>query len=216
MATQQIKQITDHAEQAIDRLPSYQKLAANYGKLFRALFRSAQNLEDLLWDFLNKRAISTAEGKQLDNLGTYLDVGRFGGESDTSYRLRLQGAAANLASSGTPGVLIDTFGILTVANSVLLEEAYPASVILTAFVDNDVTLDDEIRDVMESTAAAGVALALQTQLTTQQFLWGDSANADSNGDLLPGSSGFGDSADTDANGDLDQSEGGGNLARAIP
>lgn len=134
------EKITDHADQAVARLPGYQQSATNYLKLLNALNTEVQALEDVLWQLSEERHLSVAVGTQLDNLGTILNVPRQGLDDD-NYRIVIAGAAAALGQSGEAEALIAAYGrvwlgIATVtANSIHLEELTHAAVRITAEID---------------------------------------------------------------------------------
>lgn len=209
--------IADHAAVAVSRLPSYEQKGPNWGRLIRALLDGAQTVEDTLDDFIEERSLSTSAGQQLDNLGTVMNLPRAGGQADADYRAALLGRAGSMGSSGTMDQLVDVLGIAVPGFvQILTQEHAPATVEMTAVGPDTLTpqQDADVREIMTRTKAGGVGLILNIN-EEPLFLWGDSADADVNGDLSPSINGYGDSADADAGGDLDPGEGGGNFARNI-
>lgn len=211
-----------HIQEAQDFVPGHLKTAVNFNKLIAIFVQLHQDLEDELDDLLNNVTDLTinAVGVQLDTIGIILNVDR-NGEADAEYRIRLQGEAAKLAKSGEPETVIDAYKLVTVANRILLVEFSPATVELTAFVNDDdftLTQDQAIIDTMQEVIAAGVGTSLQIQENPDNvFLFGDTADADANGDILiEQDHGLGDTADADANGDIAPGLGkGGKIARVL-
>lgn len=218
MPTPVPSKITDQVARAIARNPGFTQGSPNIGKLDTALITSAQRLEDTLDDLINKQALSTAEGVQLDNLGTILNLERVPGQSDSDYAAALLGRSSAIsARSGTAEQLISTFLLLTEADSIISTDLYPATFELTAIgplVDDGVPSDAVLSSSMGDAKPAGVQLILQVD-DTPVFLWGAEADTDVNGDLPSNTTGFGDEADADANGDILPGVGGGNWARVL-
>lgn len=214
--------ITDHGERGIARLPGYQQEAENWGKLLRAMGSEIQAVENALDQLENERHLSVSIGQQLDDIGTILNLEREA-RSDDDYRFALQGQAAATAGSGEGDRLLDGYLFLTQADSVLYTEYQPATVELGAFIEEDAfsTSDDTaITRAMVATKAAGVGLILIVVVDSTDglsFLWGDSADADANGDIpADADHGWGDSADADVNGDITPGLGqGGNFGRLL-
>jgi len=180
-----IKQITDHAAAAQARLPSQFIGATKLQALIGKIGERAQGIETVLFDLLNNRALSTATGLQLDNLGTILDTARTVGETDDSYRARLFSATSQLQKSGEPEHLIEIFNFLLNPDSMILQEIYPAGVQLTAHDDTDpesFTIDSDTREAMDNVKAAGIELILQMATTSDYFMMADESETDVNGD----------------------------------
>ena len=216
------EEITDHAAQAIARLPGFQQEGLNWGRLLRALVGPVQDLETAFAQLLDERSVGAAVGAQLDGIGTILVLTRTGGESDTDYRGRLQGQASQLAKSGEIETVIAAWRLVwapvTTVDRVILEELQPATIIVTAVMDDETSpspsFDAAAAATMEKVVAAGVGIALLVS-QSPEFLWGNEADADANGDLVAGPNGFADEADADGNGDIAPGDGGGNFARVI-
>lgn len=210
--------ITDLVDRAIARNPGFTQGSVNVSRLNTALTNSVQRLEDTLDDLINKRALSTSEGLQLDNLGTILDLVRIPGQSDSDYAAALLGRSSALsARSGTAEQLISTYLLLTNADFIVSVDLFPATFELTAvgsLVDDGVPADLTIISAMDDAKPAGVLLILQLD-NTPEFLWGAASDTDANGDLLPSINGFGDDADAGGNGDIAPGVGGGNFARNL-
>ena len=219
MATPVSPKITDHTTQAENRLPGFEQESIFIKALIRSVVGEVQPLEDVADDILNKRAISTAEGVQLDNIGTILNLTRTIGQSDASYAAALLGRASSIsAGSGTAEQLIQTLLLLYGADGgdVTYADLGNASAELFIVVDDDGDpADSDVVATMNSAKAAGVRLAIAILDPAPFFLFGDDADADGNGDLDASANGFGDDADADGNGDISPGVGGGNFARLV-
>lgn len=62
-------QITDHADQAVNRLPNPLRGQPKLEALVRALVGPIQHVEDALWQLLTERTIDIATGVTLDSIG---------------------------------------------------------------------------------------------------------------------------------------------------
>ncbi len=216
---------TAHVTEAKARVPGFLKdaIAPNFNKIIKILADRYQGLENELDDLLNNvtDVAINAIGAQLNIIGVIVDRKRIIGESDDLYRIRLLAQAARLAKSGEPEAVIDAYKLITLANRVLLVEFDPISIELTAFVDDDdftIEEDQAIIDSMNEVIAAAIGTSLLVQENPDQvFLWGDTADADANGDIsLDVDHGLGDVADADANGDIPPGLGeGGKIARVL-
>ena len=98
----------------------------NFQKLIKALCISAQELQDVLWQLKTERWLSTAFGRQLDEIGVILGLLRNVDESDEDYRERLEFQIFINISSGTPEDIIRAIKFLTEANYIGFFDVYPA------------------------------------------------------------------------------------------
>lgn len=204
-----IEQITDHADQAKDRLPRHLDAATNFLALLDIVGARTQELETQNFKLLDERHLSVAVGVQLDGLGQILNLPREVGQNDADYRAELVAATGVLAQSGQIEVLIDTFLRLSLALFLTVDEIYPARMQMVAHYDADTVdpaIDQAILDAMDRIKAGGVGLDLLYAEETTFFSFADVSEVDAS-DNGPSSAdnGFGDEA---------LSEGGG-LARLI-
>lgn len=218
MAEQKVKEVTDHVAGAQARLPGHLRAGANFLKMVELLISPVQDLETDLRALLVDKLLD-GTGAQLDQVGEILDVARLSGESDSDYKTRLLGFATQKISSGEMETLIQAMILLLDANKVYTAEHGPATVELTAQLDpgeDDTSTDTDIITSMNKSVAAGVTTILQT-VETSEFWFGDQANANASGGVpFDADHGFGDSDDADVNGDITPGAGnGGNWARVL-
>lgn len=139
--------ITNHAEQAIERLASQFRAATmglddnNIEGLLRDLISPVQDIEDTLWQLFIERTIYTAVGAQLDVIGRILGFPRNTPDDDI-YRVYLLGQIKALRSQGTIDDLISLVQTLVsgTTGQVHLEEYFPAAVVI--YVDSVVVTPD--------------------------------------------------------------------------
>ncbi len=190
-----ITKVTTHEADAKARLPGWLVDSTNYRAFLDILVTPYQDAEDLLIALLDGHSIETAVGVQLDVIGEILDLSRTSaGETDTAYRTRLFGRAAELSASGEPETLIATWLRIWTAIRVIFEEFEPATFGVTAEVTtdpNDPDQDQAALTAIRSAKAGGVGV-IPAVVETPEFLWGDSADADGNGDLPDSIHGWGD------------------------
>ena len=81
-------QVTDHATEAVDLLLSQFKGKVRFEAFIAALVRPLQQIETDVFAMLGQQTIATAEGTQLDGIGSLVGISR-GGRLDAAYRLVL-------------------------------------------------------------------------------------------------------------------------------
>ena len=218
MPTPVSPKITDHTTRALARMPGYQQGSTLLRSIVRATTSEIQPLEDTLDDVINKRAISTGEGVQLDNVGTILNLARRIGQSDASYVSDLRGRASVMSvGSGTAEQLIQIFLILyggSIGDAAYADLGNATAELFVEVVDDGDPTDENVINAMGAVKAAGVKLSLGI-LTPPLFLFGTEADADANGDLPASINGWGDETDADVNGDILPGVGGGNFTRIL-
>jgi len=150
----------DYSSDAKDKQVEFFKGKVNAEKLLDVFSAQVQGLESLIKDFHSLRFLETATGVQLDGLGQYLLIDR-GTNTDEQYRSRLKSAVFEKFNAGQVEPLLQAYKTLTQSDQVLVDQYYPATVILTALLD-DTTLSDTdlINAAMQRVKAAGVELAV--------------------------------------------------------
>ncbi len=208
----------DRVEESVARLPGWLESSTNFKNFIEVLSQPFQDIEDLLDSILNGYSIDTAVGVQLDVIGRILALERTSAsETDTSYRARLFGRAAELSRSGEAEVLISVWKDIWTATKVYYSELYPAGFEVAAEVTTDPkngALDAAAVASIRSAKAGGVGVSAMVSVTPV-FLWGTVANVDASGNLPDSIHGFGSSGDVDGNGQLAPGDGGGNFSRAL-
>lgn len=118
---------TNHVERGLKRLLSQYRRPKIQAWLTAYLNR-VQELEDALWEIINGRNLETAEGVQLDLLGTIVGRGR-NGLSDTLYRLAIR---TQIRINRSQGLSIDLTNVLTLSVSDDTPKAYDEYAIATS------------------------------------------------------------------------------------
>jgi hypothetical protein len=150
-----ISLITNHAEQALERLREQYKNKPQLIALINSWNTQIQELEEVLFNLSTSRSITTSIGYQLDLLGQLLSKSREG-RSDADYRIVLLAKVAKNISRGTPEDVIGVFKILTSSSQVQLSDGYNGEVYLLA--DHALT-QDQINNILReinSVVPAGV------------------------------------------------------------
>jgi hypothetical protein len=125
-----ITQITDHVQQALNRLLYQYKGKANIAALLTALVEPIQELEDAIFDvnsgrqFFNGSAYP-ASGAQLDGIGAIVGVARNGLE-DAEYLVFIIGTIVVNNSDGTIPTLLNVVNIFFEPDLFLAFDMYPA------------------------------------------------------------------------------------------
>lgn len=88
-------------------------------------------LEQLFADMVPTRALATAQGVNLDEIGRRLGFERTLGQSDTSYRATLRGVAQARLAHGDPDTMIEILQVLLPGIGITFTEDYPAYIVVT-------------------------------------------------------------------------------------
>lgn len=150
--TQKTTRVTEAQGLLIEQFRNH----TNIDAIVKAFAQQSQEVEDAAWQILLDTLIATAEGQQLDNLGTIVGVEREG-KTDTAYRVRLQAQVLLNKSSGTIEDLLGMAYVLGATSNTVLTEVFPAKI---EIVVNTVlaTGGSDIGHVMTLARAAGVGM----------------------------------------------------------
>lgn len=148
--------ITDYDVCCLEFLASQFNDANNLKGFIQAVIESVQDCEDVADDLLLYRTnISTAEGIQLDNIGTIVGVSR-NGLSDIPYRFQLYYAIMRNSSKPTPDEIVQAIKYVTFSTYMRYWELIPAAFQL--HFDGDAI--DDLADLADDMAPAGVNIEL--------------------------------------------------------
>ena len=188
-----ITQITDHTDQAQERMVKRFKDKERIDKIIKIRVDRIQLLENILIRLLGERALSTAVGVQLDGIGElYGESGDRNNRTDEEYRAFLKVLPAKLRDAGQHEVLIQAYANLTNAIRIEHEYFYPRALALHAVLADvdSLTNESDINSQMQAIRAQGVRLDLGTIQESENFLFSSSTNGD-----VPMNSGFSSLAD---------------------
>jgi len=127
-----------HLEEALAQLAEQFKRKPNVEALLAAFVAQVQELEGVLFDLMEDRAIDTAAGIQLDGLGIIINEERQG-RDDSAYRQAIRARVMLNTSSGTPEDIIEIARAVLGNVEIEIIEAYPAH--FDAIVNDPVTPD---------------------------------------------------------------------------
>jgi len=151
------EQISNHAEQGLARLISQYKGKPVLADLITTLIEPLQDIEDTLVQLNTLRQLSTAAGKNLDEIGTIVGLVRPAGDDDTTYRQKIIAQIKINTSHGQPEQAIQVFQLFTGANIVLLSEFYPGEIIIGSdHIFPDTQSIDLIISIVQKVVPAGV------------------------------------------------------------
>lgn len=160
-----ISQITNHDDQAKNRVITQYKDSVNLNKIISVYTQQIQEFEDAAFALINERTLDGSIGFQLDQMGTILDEIR-NGLDDDDYRIVLKAKIAENVSEGTPEDLIGIFKVLLNPEEVHYNEIYPAGFELTAIGDQDpVSSIERVKQAINRAKPAGVELVSVKQVT---------------------------------------------------
>lgn len=153
-----IIRIPDHAERALARLLTQYRGTHSVPGVLRVLCRQVQEIEDALFAVIAGRALDTATGAQLNNLGRIVGVER-ASLDDAAFRLRIRAQILVNRRSGESETLIAILAYLAPGSTPILREHFPAALSLEAAgaVIADPT---QHANVIDSARAGGVRAVL--------------------------------------------------------
>lgn len=152
-----LTQITDYEARALDRLAAQFSGKPRIAAILNALSAEVQQVEDMLFDLLNKRSIDGGEGVQLDKLGTIVGQPRQS-RTDAEYRVALRARIRINLAQGQPEEIIAAIKFATDATFVRLYEFFPAAFLLE-FTGTIINTPD-LLNIFRSVRPAGVFGAL--------------------------------------------------------
>src|SRR3954471_10797238 len=156
----------DHVTRGVERLiDRYRKPRTS--ALLASWLDEVQQAEDALWQLLVERALTTAEGDQLDVLGRIVGEPRRGRDDDT-YRIWISARNLVSRSSGKATELLTIARKLVAASDVIvLEEYYPAAFVIR--LEGTFTLDEgyQIAFMLRQAKAAGVLFQMTWPLAAE-------------------------------------------------
>lgn len=118
--------ITDHVQQAVDRVLWQFDDSDRLIELIRALNLPIQTLEDAIYPLFDGRALDNAVGQQLDNLGQLIGIPREG-RPDEEYRVLLQTEIFILGSQGRISDINQLIKLIYGEEAIFrIREEYPA------------------------------------------------------------------------------------------
>lgn len=184
-----IIKITDHVQQALNRLLFQYKESTNFRDFVTTVMgEQIQDIEDIGFELFGRLDIDNQEGEQLDGIGEIVGQPREG-LTDDEYRVFLKARIAVNVSEGDAERLINTWKLLMDANTVELIENFPAEV--SFYTDTSIgnpNLEALAFELIQLVAAGGVRVGFAAVYPDNAFGFADSGI---------NTSGFGD--DTDGN-----------------
>lgn len=127
--------------------------------LLDPFIQEIQDIEYALSDLELKRAVSTAEGTQLDRVGDTVGQPRLGA-IDSVYRASILLKIILNTASGDPETVIAYLKRITNSSNVLCIETYPAGVLYDVDGDQTLVLGSDLKHVVEKVLPASVKLRI--------------------------------------------------------
>jgi hypothetical protein len=127
-----------------------------------------QELENTFFDMLDLTGLDTAEGTQLDNLGTIIGLTRAVNQTDDIYRALLRVQIISNLSNGEAERIITIIKAFTNSTDVVLQEFFPGHMQIE--FDGTVPNVSELLEAADNAAAGGVSLIL-TQINDNPFVF---------------------------------------------
>ncbi len=175
--------IIDYSTRSLEFLASQFKDADNLIGFIQAIIESVQDVENVADDLMTDRLdFKTAEGIQLDNIGTIVGVLR-AGLSDALYRIEIAAAITRNSALPTPNDFIQAIISLTGSTYTRFWELVPAAIQM--HFNGEVI--DGLADLVDDMAPAGVRI----ELVKEYQLLVDSAFVFANDDTTDPDRGFG-------------------------
>ena len=150
--------ITTHEVDALARLLEQYKTAPHLQAILTKLSARIQSAETMLSTVRLARSIAGATDEQLDEIGAIVGVTRPDNAPDYVYRVIIYGKASANTSDGTTERVIDTYRLLTSAQNVRLDEAFPAKINIFSDGALDSSTQPYIKKYLKLALPAGVQL----------------------------------------------------------
>lgn len=152
-----IGKISNHKEQATDRLIEQYKQAEKLIGILDAFNSQTQDLEDALHSLFEGRWIENASGDVLDRFGEIIGQGRLGFDDDF-YKILLYVKLGENISQGETERVIDIYRIITRADICQLQEHYPAGMTLLSNGTINPITASFIYNKLQGVAGAGIRI----------------------------------------------------------
>lgn len=146
--------VGSHTERGLSRLVQQFKGKVNIEKLLTVFLSELDEVEQTLIDIQIYKAIDSAFGFQLDQIGAIIGRTR-DGYFDSDYRSRLKLQIGINTSEGDADKILTVWKSLTSSEIVSISENFPAEITLTAQTS---AVDPTIIDEMHRVVSAGVGL----------------------------------------------------------
>jgi hypothetical protein len=155
-----ILEIKNQVEEGLGKLMTQWKDKPVVVGLLTSYLENVQQVEDVLFDLLEKRSLETAVGVYLDALGLLVGELRKG-KLDDEYRRAVKLRIAINKSDGTEPVIRELIKELTNADIVNIVDTYPAAVSLL-LEGEDVFVDQELVNEISNILAATISAEIKT------------------------------------------------------
>jgi hypothetical protein len=185
--------ITTHVSDAQDRLLEQYKGKVRIEGLIGCFVEQIQDLEQAIFDLVEKRSLSGATGVQLDLIGTIVVQDRLG-FSDDLYRALLAAKIGENVSQADPERVREIVKLLTGATLVNIQKNPPAAYSVSINTQIDPSLIDFFYQRIDRVDAAAV------RIETLECFDPDSSFAFEGGPIGSGEDGFGDLTDVNVGG----------------
>lgn len=148
-----LTKITDHAERIVRRMWTQYRTGGDVEQLIRFIGSLFQEIEDLFWDIMIKRALDVAEGATLDAFGMQLNLPRpvtgLSPATDATYRVFIFARISEIMSHGTLPDIYNILNALGLADAAVMP-TFPAAAVIN-YQENGNTLTCAcMRKIIES------------------------------------------------------------------
>jgi len=152
-----VSKITNHIQEAQDRLIEQYKQATNLISILDSFNRETQDLEDALFSLFEGRWIENASGQVLDDFGTIIGQERLGFDDDF-YKILLYVKLGENISQGETERVIDIYKIITRTSIAQLQEHYPAGMTLLSNGTINPITAEFIYNKLQGVVGAGIRI----------------------------------------------------------
>ncbi len=151
-------QNTAHVEEGISHLTEYFKHGPRNQAILTGLLAQVQEVEDVVWETSQAFLLDTAEGDQLDLLGTLVGEGRQD-RTDSEYRAAIRVRILVNKSEGLPEQLLEILEGINSGATHAMRELYPAALTIESSSLSPLTLQSTYR-LLRAAKPAGVRVDL--------------------------------------------------------
>lgn len=156
-----VSPISNHVTEALSRLVTQYRGKPFVEGLITGLVTPIQDIENGIQDLDNLRSVFTAQGVQLDGIGSIVGISR-DGLSDVEYQIFILGKIGENTSNTTIKAVLHVFTILMGTTATREFELYPAQVAfqaLTSLTGVSSSLYPTIASMVQMSLGAGIGLS---------------------------------------------------------
>jgi hypothetical protein len=155
-----IEQITDHYQQALDKLIQRYKGKPRFAAMLKSYIRQVQDLENATWDVINSRDVDTCDETRLEVIGRIVGQPP-AGQSTETYRLYVKVRIKVNRSDGSPETMKSIARLLLGQGTTLTELPMLQKIAPKGPIDPIATDPNVVFELLHEAHGAGVTFQFE-------------------------------------------------------